>query len=341
MDRQKQRDRRIDILRALSILCIILAHSNPTNLLFNIRNFDVTMMIFLMGASYYISQSNSSVNYFQYVIKRMKRLLIPTWIFLTVFFVLFFLLSLVYNHSFYFSARDILTSYMMTKGIGYVWIMRVFFIISLFAPLIAYLSSKVKKNYVYFSLIFIAYVVYHVLMKFNLAMRPSVIQKITEYYVIECLGYSIVLAIGIRIFSIKKLDLIKFSFFFAILYVILSVYYNFVPIQDFKYPPTIYYFSYGLFVSFILFYLLSDSKIQKILFVKPIKFLSKHSLDIYYAHIFPVYFIQLYGDRSFIFDLHYSIRFIGILSFSIVIVRIQNKVRELIMQKKSTQIYLD
>ncbi|PAK50013.1 acyltransferase family protein, partial [Priestia megaterium] len=75
MEIPKKRDERIDILRAIAILCIILAHSNPMGVIFQLRNFDVTMMVFLMGSSFFLSNQKKTINYGNYVIKRFKRLI--------------------------------------------------------------------------------------------------------------------------------------------------------------------------------------------------------------------------------------------------------------------------
>ena len=82
-----QRDSRLDILRALAILLIVLAHiPNVPVSLKNFRTFDVPLMAILLGASYQITKGNS-LGYCIYLKKRIKRLLIPTWTFLVIFFV--------------------------------------------------------------------------------------------------------------------------------------------------------------------------------------------------------------------------------------------------------------
>ncbi|KFN90233.1 hypothetical protein TMUPMC115_2021 [Tetragenococcus muriaticus PMC-11-5] len=50
-----KRDVRIDTLRALAILLIMYAHTRPPQWLYELRNFDVILMTFILGASYYLS----------------------------------------------------------------------------------------------------------------------------------------------------------------------------------------------------------------------------------------------------------------------------------------------
>ena len=82
----KERDYKIDILRFIAIICIILSHTKPPETIFLLRNFDVTLMVMIMGASFYLSNNNKNINYSNYIIKRFYRLIVSTWIFLFIFF---------------------------------------------------------------------------------------------------------------------------------------------------------------------------------------------------------------------------------------------------------------
>jgi fucose 4-O-acetylase-like acetyltransferase len=139
------RDFRIDILRTIGVILIILAHSSPPNTLFQIRVFDVPLMAMLLGMSFILSLKGKDFkeNYGKYVFKRLKRLVFPTWIFLSIFFLLVFILSLIAKQSYPFSINKIILSYTLISGIGYVWIIRVFFCDCFsFSSIIQY----IKKN---------------------------------------------------------------------------------------------------------------------------------------------------------------------------------------------------
>lgn len=75
---KKERNTKIDILRAIAMICIIIAHSTPNPLAFQLRNFDVIMIVILLGASFQLSMQGKSINYIEYLIKRFKRLVVPT-----------------------------------------------------------------------------------------------------------------------------------------------------------------------------------------------------------------------------------------------------------------------
>lgn len=79
------RDISIDILRCIALIGIVVIHCEPESLwLRQIRNFDVPLMVFLSGVSYTLSIKDENTlidgGYLKYVIKRFKRLILPTWI---------------------------------------------------------------------------------------------------------------------------------------------------------------------------------------------------------------------------------------------------------------------
>ena len=80
------RDTTIDIMRVIGIMLIILAHVSPPEFLFQLRTFDVPMMIFISGMSYYVA-SKKDVKIVPYVKSRFRRLVVPAWIFITLFYI--------------------------------------------------------------------------------------------------------------------------------------------------------------------------------------------------------------------------------------------------------------
>lgn len=333
---QKKRDARIDILRATAILCIILAHSIPNGIIFQIRNFDVTLMVFLMGASFFLSNKGKTIKYFDYVIKRFNRLVVPTWKFLIFFFGVFYLFSLFLNDEFYFSAKEIITSFTLISGIGYVWVIKVFFIVALVSPLILYISKRIESNSLFFLILLLFYAIYALLLFVNHSFSEGYIQKLFENFLVEPFGYILVATFGIRLFNLKKKDLIYLSGAFLIIFLVLMVYHNYAPIQDFKYPPTFYYQSYGLFFSFFLFYFLSNNRVMELFNKKSIIFLSKYSLDLYFCHIIPIYIIVLYSDYFPIINVNFITRFLFLLIGGLIILVLKNGFLKLIKLIKVT-----
>ena len=82
----KKRDIKFDLMRIIGLAAIILAHTSPPWPISQLRNFDVPLMVIVSGAVFGLS-SNNKINYFHYLIGRTARLLLPTYIFLIIFFV--------------------------------------------------------------------------------------------------------------------------------------------------------------------------------------------------------------------------------------------------------------
>lgn len=312
MNKLEKRDLKVDILRFIAILGIIIAHSDPNKYIFEIRNFDVTLMVLLMGTSYYLSNSEKKVNYLSHIFKRFNRLVIPTWIFLIIFFTLFYLISFSLGDMYYFSVSQIISSFMLLSGIGYVWVMRVFFIIALISPIILFLSKKIHNN-----IMFLLYILIGLLLQFSLlyvySLIDGVIAKGFEYIILPSLGYTLVAAIGIRLKQLSNREIVIYILSFLCVFLLFLFMNNFQSTQLSKYPPGIYYLSYGVLCSLIL-YLLLDNKILFKLFNRDFVYLiSKNSLWLYFWHIIPVQIIFIFG-RNTIFEESFILRFMFIFS---------------------------
>ena len=321
---KKERNTKIDILRAIAMICIIFAHTNPDPLLFKIRNFDVIMIVILLGASFQLSMQNKTIHYSQYIIKRFKRLIIPTWIFLTIFFSIFMLLSSVTNRE-YFTLPIIIDSYALMVGIGYVWIMRVFFIVALISPLLLYMSNKVKSDLYYFMILILAYLIYY-LLYIQLDNIHEPYNKFYKLIILEGIGYSIIAAIGIRLLRLKNKSYTTILIGSIFLFGFLSIYYQFEPIQNFKYPPHLYYMSYGIMMTFILYKLLSVKQIHDKLNNIFIMFIAKHSLWLYFWHILTIYILHIFKPYLVYSNANFITRFIFIFGLALIITIIHNKI---------------
>jgi len=303
------RDTRIDILRAIAIIAIIIAHSGVNPLVAQIRNFDVILMTLLLGLSFRMSIKKKKIDYIDYVKKRFKRLIIPTWLFLTFFFLLYYVIKLIRGDQYYFNMRVIIGSYTLLDGIGYIWIMRVFFIVALVNPLLIAVSNKIKNNIVYFLLISVAYILYSIMVKFGYLYLNGTIFKLYSEIFLCGMAYSLVAAIGLRLIDLRQIDIFKLAILSAIALLALAIYYNFAYTQPFKYPPRLYYISYGLFVSFLLYWMIGFPKIKKVFENKFIMFLSENSIWLYFWHIIYVYVIILFGNNYKLLANHSIVRF--------------------------------
>lgn len=130
----KQRDLGIDLLRAIGLLCIILAHVNPPHLLWELRSFDVVMMVCISTISY--TEYSKPQPYLKYLKGRIKRLLFPTWEYILLLGAVFYIISLITNTPTPFPLKTIVIGLITFHGIGYLWIIRVFLYNAFINPLI-------------------------------------------------------------------------------------------------------------------------------------------------------------------------------------------------------------
>lgn len=318
----KNRNITIDFMRMLGIILIILAHSNPNNFIFQLRNFDVVMMVILMALSYQISSSRKEsreFNYKNYLIKRIKRLVVPTYFFLMFYYSFSFILSYLFSGQYeFYTLKTILSSFLLLDGFGYVWIIRIYLILSLFLPLLKKLNNTVSSGFLYISMFIFLLIAQEFL--YGYIDKNGYFFKFIKYYFFDISGYIIIAGLSIRLFemNLKKVIIIVSSTF-----IFLSRYYNFFNLQAYKYPPKIYYLCYGLGMSLIIYFLFN--KIESILNLKMkriIVFISNYSLEVYFWHII---YIFLFNGFFFIKIDSWILYFLMLLFISICSTYLQVK----------------
>jgi peptidoglycan/LPS O-acetylase OafA/YrhL len=325
-----ERDVRIDILRCIAIVAIIVAHSEPGGLLFQLRNFDVILMVLLLGTSFYLSnkEKEKSISYLVYLGKRFKRLIVPTWIFLTIFFILFYVVSLVAESDYYFGFKDIFMSYsMFDEGIGYVWIMRVFFLIALISPVLMKLNQKIESNTKYFLFLLGVYIIYVLLQYLNVNFNGSA-KLFFENFVLYGIGYGLVAAFGMRLKLLSEKELYVWLGFFLIIFLFFCWYYHFNSTQHYKYPPQLYYISYGMFVSLFLYIAFNIKSIQSFFNNRFIMFIAQHSIWLYFWHIIFIYSLKFFGDELSIFNNNFATRFVFIFVCALAVTYVHDLLKQ-------------
>ncbi|MED3870946.1 acyltransferase [Priestia megaterium] len=332
MEKVVKRDVRIDILRCIAIVAIILAHSEPSGLIFQLRNFDVILMVLLLGTSFYLSNTKKkqTVSYPVYLGKRFKRLIVPTWIFLTVFFVLFYIISLIEGTKYYFNFNDVFMSYSMfdeSKGIGYVWIMKVFFLIALVSPFLLKLNQKFESNTKYFLILISSYVGYALLQLLNPILTGS-FQVFFENFILYGIGYGLVAAFGMRLKLLSKKELYTWTIAFLMMFLFFSWHYHFNSTQHYKYPPQLYYISYGMFVSLFLYIVLNITRIQSLFNNKFIMFIAQNSIWLYFWHIIFIYLLKFFGDEFSMFNNNFVTRFAFIFVCALVVTYVHDLLKK-------------
>ena len=301
------RDDRIDFLRFIGLAIIILAHVDPPGAIFQARNFDVPLMVIVAGLSFRASYKYES--YMSYLWKRVKRLLFPVWLFLSIYF--FAILTTGYPIAAP-STKTIVSSYLLLEGIGYVWIIRVFLLVAIVSPFLLSFCQRTTSHAKYLSAIIAIYVAYELTLSISKPFLNTYQGYFFEQTFLYLVPYAVVFSIGLRLPELgrNQLLIIATSAFciFAIEAIALwSVSGQAVQTQNFKYPPQIYYLSYAIFVSVVTW--IVSKKIIMILeelHISPaVQFIAKNSIWIYLWHI------PLIEIITFPFYLKYPLVFAG------------------------------
>lgn len=282
------RNNRVDVLRFIGLAMIIFAHVGPPALLFQLRNFDVPLMVLVSGMSFGLSHK-ANQPYLGYLWKRIKRLVFPVWVFLTIYFVAQFV---VYPESPELNFETILASYMFDSGIGYVWIIKVFLLVAFISPFLFVFNKNIYSDKKYYIILAGLIILYELMRYLSLPYIQDGFGKFLSRVIFYIIPYGIVFSIGLRMMWMGKKELYLLSIFNLGILIIfgfwLLIYYGeLVPTQALKYPPSIYYLSYALFVSSLLWlhsncfcYVFEKFKIEQI-----VLFVANNSIWIYLWHI--------------------------------------------------------
>ena len=170
----------IDFLRFLGITLIVLAHVYPPFALLQLRSFDVPLMIFVSGLSYGGRQIQPSLK--SYYGPRIKRLVIPSYIFLTFYFSLISLFHVKLNY------MGVIKSYLFLNNgtVSYMWIIRIFLLIMLITPFLVRMSNQIKLFYL-FVISIIILLIQEILCLFS--MDNLFLNEIYQYVVRPKKGY--------------------------------------------------------------------------------------------------------------------------------------------------------
>lgn len=296
----------IDVLRFLGLSLIILAHVNPPAVLFQLRNFDVPLMLFVSGLSFSIAKKNN-VKYSLYVFQRFKRLVLPAWFFLILYFTGIFLFNITPLKP-QLNFDVIASSFSLVFGIGYVWVIRVFICVALLAPiLVKFFSTKGNKASIL--ILIFSLLVNEVLAKSLLSYISGSVSTSIYILFFEIPPYAIIFCIGYIFLRLKRDELIFITAMSAFCFCAFAFYYQhrlgFVPgTQNSKYPPLLYYTSYSIFMMVCFFSirdklanLFTRNKYVERVFV----LISNNSLWIYLWHIlFVTYFNITKHEYNFI-----------------------------------------
>lgn len=327
----EQRNRSIDFLRFLGAIAIMVAHADPPTWLAQIRNFGTPMLIIVSALSVVVVFRNRPFVAGTFLQKRLLRITIPPWLFLTVFFGSALVVADLLGTPFPFSSDVVVGSYALTSGIGYLWIFKVYVIVALLTPVMLRFKASVPNRAVYFAIILCVYAGYEVFYAFlQVAVQNAVTMALIDDTLIVGLPYAVLFAYGLQLEELADRTIVWISIgslltFWALALAKFQVTGHFVPTQFFKYPPRLYYLSYAIFCVNNL-YLLSKSALVAKLPPRPIQWVSTNLMWIYLWHIPGIsVWDRMIGPTHGDFEL-VSLKLLFIVAFGVSITYLQKRV---------------
>ena len=316
-----QRNINLDILRLIGFLIIITAHAFPPFWISQIKNFGTPLLIVVSGLTYSYIYQKQTINTAQFLRKRLGRLIIPLYIFLTFFFLFFYAVYTLMNVSFPFTLPVIIESYGLSEGIGFVWIFKYYLGLALITPISLKIVHSSISNIRLFAALLLAYIFYELLIHLTLENKTELnyVGKLV-LQVIKIIPFSIMYIYGLRLekISYKIIRFVTFISFIVFLITALVLFDSqgtFIPTERYRHPPTLYYLSYALLGINIMYYVCKERiKVNNFKIRQSIIWLSTNTLWIYLWHILAFYFwafiinknvmdfigIEAASERSFI-----------------------------------------
>ena len=282
-----QRNETLDLLRGLGIIIMVFTHALAYYLkdkfvffLWDWSHFVVVTFVFVSAYLFFKKNEGVTGNFFTYFKKRILRLLVPYYIFLAFMFGSFLIFE-PKNISLPFIWQNLT----LTGGIDLNWLTILFIYFTFINPLLLFLWQKRTCFFVYAAAALAAGIVF-------LFYYPN-----AQYKLVMWLPWSL---IAIFAFYFVKNEDKKYFFIltavvslltFINLYVFLQGQKHTVVLQYNKYPPNIYYLSYGITCLTVLYYVFS-----KITIWEPVKkfifFYSQYSYEIFFSHWWVLYIIS-------------------------------------------------
>lgn len=315
----------IDRLKVIGLLLVILAHVDLPSWLLQIRSFDVPLLVFvsayLAGKSYHVGNVG---NYYK---KRFLRLAVPAWIFSGFFWVV---QSFILTPP---TIDDIIKGLMFQRDtymLGMLWVVWVYIVCALIIPMIDKMQYRIISNV----MIVFAVILFQILCSVTTLSENRFLYctffTVVPYGFIAWLGYYYE-----DMSERMKRGIIGGSaLLFGVITIVLYIQEKALfPISEYKYPAQIYYLSYGILVTFLVFSWIKYFNKYKISYI--VEFIGRSSFWIYLWHI-----LVLYAVKMFIEDEYYWwLQYILVVVVSVLITWLQNKIVDQILLRFEWKVF--
>ncbi|OGK18422.1 hypothetical protein A3D80_02650 [Candidatus Roizmanbacteria bacterium RIFCSPHIGHO2_02_FULL_40_13b] len=281
------------------MLIIILTHvtqyhlSNPiTSFIWNYSHFAVVLFIFCSVSVLlpsYERMEHTVASITRWYKKRVVRLILPFYWYLLAHFSLMIVFPTIFSgNGLKLNFDFILKSVFLTGGIDLNWLVLLFIELALIFPIMEYISRKKSLATFYFllSTFFVTATLF----------LPSLHSLYRVYMII---AWSLVTLISILVVKqkLKPLHIFIISgISFGLQFFFLGFFAKVVPIHlkggiatthnliSHKYPPDLYYLSYAIFMSFLVYKLTKLHLFEVVLLKRFLTFVSKSSYTLFFIH---------------------------------------------------------
>jgi peptidoglycan/LPS O-acetylase OafA/YrhL len=338
-----KRNLNLDVLRLIGVLIIMIAHSSPPDWLFQLRNFGTPLLIVSSAMTYAVIYSKKNIDMLSFLKKRLTRLTIPIWIFLTFFFSVILVITKIIGIPYVFSQEKIIQSYLLIDGIGFVWIFKVYIILALITPLVVVINKKVASENVYYLGVFLSYVIYEFLVYVISPNIEGAMKLVFDNVIFIVIPYSLLYFYGYRLRNMGELKQKILTFLYLIVFSFMACqkyfeFGHFVPTQLYKYPPTIYYLSYALLAIHVVYFIFKDLELSNMKCVPLVVWMSSNSLWIYLWHIMAFYIWKGFWDLPNGDVVKFLMMAAFLLSFGVIVTKLQLCVVKFVTEKNNPAI---
>jgi len=318
----------IDYLRGLAMIIMILTHSlvpyfglKNIFLFWDLIQFAVPIFVFCAGYLFFAKTLEiKDFNSWLYIKKRIVRVFFPFFIFFLVYLLILFItqsknLNLIFIYK----------SLSLTGGIDINWLVLLFIQFAFLFPFLRYLIIKksfLTPIYYLLSTISALYILF-----------PNYQLLTTHYKLFMFLPWSLIIIYSYFFYKHKDNKKIIYSaiisgtIIFIISYLIKSFYSSSLGLFANKYPPNLYYLSYGFTIMNILYLFFSKiTNHQSLITDHCILFISANSYSLFFIHYLVIYLLRYFGISK---SIHWSLFFLTVTLISLLIQFLFNQLKKL------------
>ena len=310
----------IDFLRFIGLILVVLAHVKSPHWLHEIRCFDVPIMVFCSGLT---CKGKVFGNYWSYIWKRTKRLLIPSYLFVLFFYAWFYAGEYVATKTIQIDWKDVGNAFLLRNAsmMGFLWVIKVFLLIMFVTPLLVKLADRIQSLKILIIVLLIMVCLQQGLVVLCEHVPIKFLRIVYREYFLYLTGYSTVFLLGVKIG--KQDNWGKHSLWVSII-LLLLVFGSYVGInglpfqllsQQYKYPPQFWFILYGAACSVTLWLLIRKQNLKGKLSHFCV-WMGQNTIWLYLWHVIGLRVGWMVSD-------HWAIQYCIVLVFSILVFAFQ------------------